>query len=276
MFKKIFKFVIFFLLISLIYIFLQKPSLNKNWNLDQKILPEINFSWNIVAINNVRNFSYKSENDYVVWYYDRVYKLSELNSVYYIIEPFSKYDWPAHTMLSFWFDNWDYLVVSAEIRKEVWESFSPFWWLLNKYEMVYVLWSETDLIKLRANYRKDDVFMYPIKLEDKKLEELFISVIKRAQKLTKEPEFYNTITNTCTTSILLHVNSVRENSKKEKIAWSKQIFLPSHSDRIAYDLWFIDTNLSLEKAREYYKINDLSEKYADNKDYSKLIRKEIR
>lgn len=274
--KKILLFLLIILWIFLLVIFLQKPSLNRNWTLDQKILSEISFAGDSVEIKNVRNFKYNTEDDYEVSYYNRVYNLSEINSLYYIIEPFSDYDWPAHTMLSFWFENWDFLVVSAEIRKEIWESFSPFWWLLNKYEIVYVLWDENDLIKLRANYRKDDVFMYPIKLEKEKLKELFIITLERADKLSKEPEFYNTLTNTCTTSILMHLNSVRENSWKDKISWSKLVFLPSHSDLIAYDLGLINTNLSLEEAREYYKINDLSEIYAEEENYSLLIRKEIK
>ena len=274
--KKLLLSILSIFIVSILLVLFQKPSLNRDWSIDQKILSEISFSWNIVNIQNIRNFKYNSEVDYEIWYYNKKYKISELESVYYIIEPFSDYDWPAHTMLSFWFKDWSYLVVSAEIRKEKWENFSPFWWFLNKYEIVYVLWDEKDLIKLRANYRKDEVFMYPIKLKKEKKQELFVSVIKRAQKLSKIPEFYNTFTNTCTTSILKHVNSVRVNHWKEKINWSKQIFLPSHSDEIAYDLDFINTNLSLEEAREYYKINELSEKFGGSEDYSLLIRKEIK
>lgn len=51
--------------------------------------------------------------------------------------------------------------------------------------------------------------MYPIKIEQEKLKQLFLSTMKRAQKLTEVPEFYNTFTNTCATSILEHVNEVR-------------------------------------------------------------------
>jgi len=103
--------------------------------------------------------------------------------------------------------------------------------------------------------------LYPIKTTDKKLKELFISVLKRADELSKKPEFYNTLTNTCTTSIQEHVNFVRGNNNQSLINWSKLIFLPSHSDKIAFDLGLIDTEMNLEDAREYYKINDLSEKY---------------
>ena len=92
------------------------------------------------------------------------------------------------------------------------------------------------MIKLRANYRKDDVFMYPIKTDKQNIKNLFVSVLQRADKLSKKPEFYNTFTNTCTTSILEHVNSIRQNNNKQKISWSQKVFLPSHSDQIAYDL----------------------------------------
>lgn len=278
--KSIFKYFAISLLFVLIYFslyaFFQTPSLDRDWALDQKILSEIDISWNNVNIKNIRNFKYNSTADYEIWYYDKNYNIDEIKSVDYIIEPFSTHDWPAHTMLFFGFNDWSYLSVSAEIRKEKGESFSAFWWFLNKYEIVYVIWDENDLIKLRANYRKDDVFLYPIKTDKEKIKKLFISVIQRANKLSKEPEFYNTLTNTCTTSILEHVNSIREENNKAKISWSKKIFLPSHSDQIAYDLWLINTKLSLEKAREYYKINELSEKYANDENYSKLIRKEAK
>lgn len=267
-------FLLILLGVLIIFILIQKPSLDRNWTQDQKVLAEISFSGTLIDIKNIRNLSYITANEYEVNYYDKLYNLDTLESVYYIIEPFWNYDWPAHTMLSFWFSDQSFLVVSAEIRKEVWDRFNPFLWIFNKYEMVYVVWDENDLVKLRANHRENNVYIYPIKLEKNKIKDLFLSVMKRADTLSKEPEFYNTITNTCATSILQHVNSVRESSGKNKIPWSQKVFLPSHSDEIAYNLWLIDTKLSLQEARKYYKINDLSEKYSHHEDYSLLIRKE--
>ena len=273
---KVLLIIIILLIIWISFVALQKPSLNRDWSSDQEILADISFFWDTVNIKNIRNFNYSSETDYEVVYYNESYNLNEIESVYYIIEPFSDYDWPAHTMLSFAFENGTYLTVSAEIRKEKGESFSALMWALNKYEIVYILWDENDLIKLRTNHRKDDVFMYPIKTEKEKIKELFISVMKRADKLSKEAEFYNTFTNTCATSILEHVNSVRENNDESIINWSRKIFLPSRSDQIAYDLWLIDTELSLEDAREYYKINELAEIFKDDENFSKFIRKDIK
>lgn len=250
----------------------QKPSLYRDWSVDHAILPAITFSGNLVDVKNVRNFTYRSTTDYTPWYYDRSYNLDEIESVYYIIEPFSKHDGPAHTMLSFWFSWGVFVTVSAEVRKEKGESFDVLPWLMNQFEITYIVGDENDLVKLRANYRKDAVYMYPIKTSKDKMQWLFLSAMHRADKLTKEPEFYNTIWNTCTTSILRHVNALRT----DKVGWDKRILLPSHSDEIAYDLWLIDTSLPPAEAREYYKINGLSEEFANDSQYSEKIRKERR
>jgi len=260
-------------IISIFFIwwFSQTPSLDRNWVETDKILPEISFSWSLINIINVRNFKHITESEALPWYYDENYDLDKINGLYYIVEPFSDFDWPAHTMLSFWFSDWKYVVVSAELRKEVGESFDPFLWILNQYEIMYMIWDENDLVKLRANVRKDIVRMYPMKATKEQLQKLFVSVLKRADKLSKEPEFYNTIYKTCTTSILQHVNELRDN----KISpWDLRIFFPSNSDKIAYEQWLIDTKLSLEEARKYYTINDLSIKYWDDKNYSEKIRVE--
>lgn len=251
----------------------QTPSLHRDWVETESKLSEISFSWNLINVKNIRNFSHLTEDKWESNYYDEVFDLDKIESLYYIIEPFSDYDWPAHTMLSFGFSDWKYVTVSAELRKEKWESFDPFLGIMNQFEIVYILWNENDLIKLRTNIRKDKVRLYPMKVTKNEIKKLFSSVLHRADKLSKEPEFYNTLWNTCTTSILKHVNSL----KKDKISsFDLKILLPSNSDKIAFELWLIDTKLNLEEARKYYEINELSENNKDIEKYSEEIRKEIK
>jgi hypothetical protein len=51
----------------------------------------------------MRDFSYSSETEYEENYYSKNYNIDDIESLYYIIEPFSDYDGPAHTMFSFGF-----------------------------------------------------------------------------------------------------------------------------------------------------------------------------
>lgn len=252
----------------------QVPSLDRDWNDDQKILAEISFNGNKIGLKNGRNFDYKSEYEFTIDYYDTHFDTTKLSRAWYIIEPFGERDWPAHTMLAFDFSDGQHVAVSAEIRKEKWESFDAIKWLLRQYELVYMVGDERDLIGLRSNYRKDTVIMYPLKIQPENLPKFFHSVMERAQKLSVEPEWYNTITNTCTTAIQGHANLLLPDDKK--IPWSKQILLPKYSDEIAYNLWLIDTKLSLEEARKYYTINERALGMDKEKDFSRKIRPDIR
>lgn len=123
----------------------------------------MSFEGDIVSIKNLRNYDYRATDDYTPAYYDEVFDLSKLTRAWYIIEPFGECDGPAHTMMSFDFEDDKYLSVSVEIRKEKGESFSALKGILNQYEIVYMLGDERDLVRLRSNYRKDDVYMFPIK-----------------------------------------------------------------------------------------------------------------
>ncbi len=142
---------------------------------------------------------------------------------------------------------------------------------MNQYELIYVIADEEDIIKLRTNYRKNDVYMYPINTSKEKIQALFRSMLIRADKLAKEPEFYNTLWNNCTTSILNHANALREN----KLVGGKHTILPAHSDELIYHAGLIDTQLPLAEARTYYKIDDIAEMASRDKDFSKIIRRQM-
>jgi hypothetical protein len=116
--KNILLFTSIMALVFFIYNFSKTPSLNRNWTEDQKVLASIDISGDIITIESIRDFEYESADAYTPNYIDEVYDVREIESLYYIIEPFGAFDGPAHTMLSFGFSDGEYLVISAEIRKE--------------------------------------------------------------------------------------------------------------------------------------------------------------
>ena len=269
--KKFFKakFLIpaFLLVLGLVYISIQ-PTNTADWSLDQQILPFAKISTNLVTIESVRNFRYTSTSDYTPGYYTKTYDLNKIKSVDYIVEPFGEFSGAAHTFLSFGFEGDQYVAISVEIRKKKGQSFSPWKGLLKQYALVYVVADEQDVVKLRTNYRKDDVYVYPTRIDQAHAKQLFLSMIQRVNKLHDEPEFYNTITNTCTTNIVRHVNEISE----VKVPFSYKVLMPGYSDKLAYDLGLLDTALPYDKIRATYQINDKAMKYADDKDFSIKIR----
>lgn len=269
--KKITKIILIIIFsVSVIYFvfsLIVKPQNNRNWNKDQEVLPIISIDKENISIKNIRNFSYKTTSDYTPNYYDKNFPRGSVKAVWFVVEPFSK-PGLAHTFLSFEFENDEFLSISVEIRKEVGEAFDPIRGVLRNYELMYVIADEKDVIGLRANYRKDKVFLYPAKISKEKSNQLFEDMLTRAKELQDNPEFYNTINNTCTTNIVKHINSLSDNT----IPFDMRILFPEDSDYYAYELGLIDTNKIKEEIRDYYQINSLAEKYKDDQSFSLKIR----
>lgn len=246
---------------------LSTPRNDRDWSQDQMILPFAVFEGDLVTIHNIRNFSYRGETNYTPSYYDKTYDLGKLVSVDYIVEPLARFG-IAHTLLSFGFSNGEYISLSVEIRKEKGESFSPLKGLFDQYELMYVIADERDVIKLRALHRKDPLYLYKGLATKEEVRALFVSMLTRANTLKNNPEFYNTLTSTCTTNIVDHVNAVSPKS----IPWSISLVLPKGSDKYAYRLGLIDTSLPFSELKAQSNINARVEKYADHPNFSMMIR----
>jgi hypothetical protein len=272
-FKKILK-VLFIILLLLtifytLFVLITRPSATRDWVADQTVVAQSAFDGDLVHIKNIRNNKYRTTTDFDIRYYDKTFDLNKINSVWYMIEPFSgQKQGTAHTLLSFGFDDGSYVSISVEIRKEKGEAFSVLKGLFRQYELIYTVADERDVIKLRSNYRKDEVFLYPVNASKEKIRELFVSMLTRTNKLAIEPEFYNTLTSNCTTNIVAHVNEI----SPKKVPFSFKVVMPAYSDELAQQIGLIDNSISLEEIRAKYKINERAEKYTDSPDFSKSIR----
>lgn len=245
------------------------PSNTRIWNDDQAVLPYADIHGTAVTVHNIRNFTYASTTSYTKNWYDKTFDLTTLRKVWYVVEPFEGVPGSAHTFLSFEFDNNQFLSVSIEIRKEQGESFNPFKGLYNQYELTYVVADEQDVIKLRTNYRKDTVYLYPVKISEAKAQELFLSIITRVNTLKDTPEFYNTVTNNCTTNIVNHINIIAPGTMNT--FYLQEVF-PEYSDKLAYRLGLLNTDLPFESIRDRFRINEKAMKYADDVNFSVRIR----
>lgn len=265
--NKLLNIIVIVVILLGIWYFLHQPSNDREWELDQQVLPYAEFDDNKVTVFNIRNFKYESVDQYTSDYYDKTFDLDKLISIDYIVEPFGSIG-AAHTFLSFGFENGDYVAISVEIRKEVGELFSPLKGLFRNYELMYVIADERDVIKLRANYRKNTLYLYPITTSKENMKKLLVDMLTRANTLKEKPEFYNTLTNTCTTNIMAHINKISPG----RISWDLRLLLPKNSDVLAYELGFIKNDTPLEELRTKYKINHLSQQYTNNEDFSIKIR----
>jgi hypothetical protein len=246
----------------------RQPSNDRDWAPDQTRLPVSAFAGDSVRIHNVRDIRYRSTTDFDIALDDRAYDLRRLESVWFIVEPFSGMKGPAHTFVSFGFDDGQYVAISVEIRKEKGEHFSALAGALRNYELMYVVGDERDLVKLRTNYRRDSVYLYRAVTTPARARALFVAMLTRANTLGEHPEFYNTLNNTCTTNIVRHVNEITP----KRVPFSYKVLLPAYADELAYRVGLLDTTVPFETLRARAKVNERALRYADSASFSRLIR----
>lgn len=239
-----------------------------DWSPDQARLAHAETAGATIRLRNVRNAVYRSAQDYQVRWEERVLDLAQLESVWFAVEPFADWRGPAHTFLSFGFADGQYIAISAEIRRERQESFSPLRGLLRQYELIYIVGDERDLIGLRANHRRDDVYLYRIRTTPASMRALLLSMLDRANALTTRPEFYNTLTNSCISNIVDHIERIATG----RIPFSVMTLLPAYADDFAFELGLIDTTLPRDSYRAAHRINSLARAFADREDFSAGIR----
>jgi hypothetical protein len=246
-----------------------QPSHDRDWRQEQALLPSVTITDSLVTIRNVRNFRYGPAGEQMPAYDDRVYDLSKLETAWYVLSPFAP-GWrgPAHSFVSFGFADSQFVSISVEARRPAGADYSVWKGALRQYELMYVIGDERDLIGLRAIHWDDPTFVYPIRATSERTREVFLAMLARAQEIERRPEFYNTVSNNCTTNILDAVNLFAE----KPIRHGYKILFPGYSDELAYDLELIDTDLDLAAAREHFLINGRAQAAAQAPDFSQRIR----
>lgn len=271
--KKLAKFIKYFLLIIvgllaviyIVFILVTKPSNSRNWVRDMQQLSSTSITDNKAIVNNVRNNLYRTTDDFDVLYYQGQYDISTLNKVYLITDPFGKL--ASHTMLSFEFTDGKRVVMSVEIRREVGEVFENFKGMFRGYELYFVWADEKDVIKLRTNYRKDNVYMYELDMAPENVQKLFVQALNRTNQVTDNPEFYNLISNNCTTNIAEMLQGVY--NKKIIVDW--RYLVPAYAEGLSMEYGLIKGN-SIEEVRVNHNISARATACGDCVDYSAAIR----
>jgi transglutaminase-like putative cysteine protease len=113
-----------------------------------------------------------------------------------------------------------------------------------------------------------DVYVYPIRASRERIRALFLEMLARANALATRPEFYNTLTNNCTSNVVDHVNHIVPRAVPHGIS----TILPGYADGVAYSLGLIDNSISLDEARRRFRVKDGARRFVKSPDFSRRIR----
>jgi Domain of unknown function (DUF4105) len=242
------------------------PSNTRDWAPDVARTARATFDGSRVTIENVRNFKYRSESDYEQRWETRTLNLDGIHGV----DLFLSFWGPtqiAHTIASWEFDDGQNLAISIETRKEKGESYSALRGFFRQYELYYVVADERDLIGLRTNYRGEQVYLYRIRVPTSQARALLVDYLDEFNRLADHPQWYNALTQNCTTTIRGHAQSAGAGGRLD---W--RLLANGHLDELLYERGQIDTDLPLGDLRARSNITEKAKAAGDSPDFSDRIR----
>jgi hypothetical protein len=242
------------------------PSNDRDWADDVAAITSGTVAGNRVVLRNVRNFDWRTDTDYTQRWESRCYELDKLDSVDMIMSYWTVRA-IAHVLISFGFGDGDHVVFSVEIRREKWEAFSAIGGFFKKFELSIVAADERDAIRLRTNVRREDDYLYRIRLPKSAMRSLFLAYVEQANKLAQAPRFYNTVTVNCTTLIYHMMNHIVGN-----LPWDYRLLFSGYLAGYVYKVGGLDTRYRLDELRSLGRITER----AHNADRSETFSADIR
>lgn len=243
------------------------PMQDRDWQPNVAVLPSAEFDGDRVTIRNIRNNEYRTETDYTAQYYDKTFDLSKLRTADLFIS-FWGSPYIAHTIISFGFDGDDYVAISIETRMSKGEEYSAIKGFFKQYELTYVVSDERDVVRLRTNYRGEDVYMYRFKAQPKLVRDVFRDYFAHINHLKEQPEWYNALTHNCTTAIRGHV--VPYTISRRWPSW--KLLVNGYLDGWLYETGAIDQSLPFSALKTRGHINDRAKAADNTPDFSQKIR----
>ncbi len=210
----------------LLYQLLPSP-MYANWQTPWAAAPNFTLKGDLLTIENLRDFRYRSEDDYDVRYRTETYNLAELTGV-----DLGECHWDGmeaicHTMLSFSFADGRHLVVSAETRLPEGVEQDTIGGIYKLYGLLYVFGTEEDIFALRTNYRHEDLTLYPLNTTPEQARKLLLAYVHIAQETEREQRPYNTVTDNCSSGLVRIFRHFAPNMPK------RYDLLPLHNSSIS-------------------------------------------
>jgi hypothetical protein len=243
-----------------------EPSHDRPWRPEVAVMPRAFIDGDRVRITGVRDFEYRSRNDFTERFEEREVSLSHLVGLDFYVSFFTAGP-VGHTFVSFIFDDAPPLSISIETRPEVGEVFQPIASLFKQFELIYVVGSERDIVGVRTNHRNEDVFLYRVATTPEGARRLFLVYLERINELADQPEFYHLLTNSCTINIIRYANAAGRGGR-----FDFRHLLNGLIDAYLYSAGWLDTSLPFDELRQRSQINAAAQAAGDAADFSERIR----
>jgi hypothetical protein len=193
----------------------------------------------IVTLENVRNFRWQTIDTAEEFWETRVFDASTVTSVDVFTSVWGNPN-IAHVMVSFGFADGRHIAFSAETRRRAGQVYSTFGGFVREFELTLIAADERDVIWLRTDLRGERVSIFPLTLAPEARKELFLAFARFADDLDRQPQWYNTLLDNCTTVPLRIVRTL-----KAGLPLDWRVFASGRLPAYLYDLGSLRPDLGL-------------------------------
>lgn len=251
-----------------VFIFLQHPRHDRDWEMGQEKLPFFHIDGTRITVENFRDFTWYEDGTVDAKYRTSLFDLTQLTGVDVIISHFDDLEGMAHIFVSFTFREGENMVISVESRREKGEKFSPWLGLMRQFELIYVVGSERDVIGLRTHIRNERLYIYPTGASSDESKKLLLLLMQDVNAIQNAPVFYHTIFRNCTNVITRRVEQMSDIS----FPLTYKMFLPGYMDEVLYEMKIIPHDKPFDDIKNFYRVENDSIMPSDPA-YSEKIRK---
>jgi hypothetical protein len=242
------------------------PLQDRPWRQEVAVLPRAKIDGDRVLLTGVRDFEYRTRDDFTVRYLEREVSIAHLQSLDLFVS-YWKIGPVAHTFVSFNFDNAPPLCISIETRPEVGEGYAPIASMFKQFELYYAVGEERDLVGVRAAHRGESILMYHVQASPEAVRRLFRVYLDRINELADRPEWYHLLTSSCTINIVRYANAAGRSR-----GFHYGHLLNGLVDRYLYSAGIMTSDLPFDELRRRSWIHETAAAAEHEPDFSARIR----
>jgi hypothetical protein len=244
----------------------QKPSHDRDWHSSVAVLPRAVHTEDAITIENVRNFEYRSLEDFTARFEARTYQLANLKGVDIIFFVW-EIDLIGHPVLVFDFGADGRICMSIEMRLRKGQEYSVIRGLYRQQELIFLAADARDVILRRTKHSQgQQAFLYRFAAGTEELRAVFLDYAAAINNLYEKPRWYHVMCTNCTTACY------QLPSARWRFDW--RVLANGRLDNALYASGRLDRTLPFAELRQLAYLNDAANGAAERA-FGDDIRREL-